>query len=424
MESTQTRKSIAIVGAGISGITCAHLLDAAHHVTLFERESRLGGHTNTIEVPSPEGPVAVDTGFIVCNPRTYPLFYKLLDQWGVRLRDSDMSFGYSCDKTGLKYVGPSLRDFAALPSKFFDRRLLRLFREQKRFNKRAARDLQSGNLADLTLGEYLDRIDASPHFREHYLIPLAAAVWSSPFSEMLSFPASTFIRFFENHGMLDLKSRPTWQTLVGGSHAYLKAFSSRFRGTVRLQCPVAGIQRTDDAVHLHLASGEVDTFDRVVMATHADVTTRLLRDASDVEKAALSAWTYHANPMQLHVDASLMPADRRLWASWNYHRREQFSESEPVPITYYMNRLQGLTGTQDYFVSLNAGDHIDPAKVIASADYAHPGYSNRSIAAQQTLLEQNGTRNTYFCGAHLRYGFHEDGVYSAVQVARHFGVDL
>ncbi|MHC5023985.1 MAG: NAD(P)/FAD-dependent oxidoreductase, partial [Planctomycetota bacterium] len=325
---------IAVIGAGIAGITAAYLVGKRHDVTLIERNDYVGGHTNTIEVPEEPGVVPVDTGFIVCNPRTYPLFYRLLDEWGVRLRNSDMSFGFFCERSQLGYVGPALREFMRKPSNLINRSLLGMIREQRRFNRRAARDLERGALDAFTLGEYLEHIGASPFFIENYVIPQAAAIWSSPDTDMLRFPASTFIRFFANHGMLDLRTRPTWQTVVGGSHAYVKAFRSKFRGRVVTSSPVESVRRDGDGASIRLQSQETLRFEAVVLAMHADESLARLADPTGEERAALSAWRYHRNPVQLHTDASVMPPDRRLWASWNYHRRADADPQGPVPITY------------------------------------------------------------------------------------------
>ncbi|MHC5026595.1 MAG: NAD(P)/FAD-dependent oxidoreductase [Planctomycetota bacterium] len=415
---------IAVIGAGISGITAAYLLGKQHDVTLFERDASIGGHTNTIMVADEQGPLPVDTGFIVCNPRTYPLFYRLLDEWDVRLRDSDMSFGFYCESSRLGYVGPALREFMRKPSNLLQPRLLGMFREQRRFNKRARADLAAGAIGDITLDAYLERVGASRFFIDHYLVPLAASVWSSPDSDMRRFPALTFIQFFQNHGMLDLSDRPTWQTVVGGSHAYLDAFQTRFAGEIRTDTPVESVARGERGVTVRVTGREASRFDRVVLATHADVSLGMLADACDDERSALTAWTYHVNTAQLHTDESVMPADRRLWASWNYHRRADADPHAPVAITYSMNRLQGLRTNREYLVSLNAASLVDPEHVIYSVDYTHPGYTPQSIEAQAKLRDLNGTRHTYFCGAHIRYGFHEDGVASALDVTKHFGVEL
>lgn len=415
---------IAVVGAGIAGITAAYLIAKRHDVTLIERNDYVGGHTNTIEVPDNSGLVPVDTGFIVCNPKTYPQFYRLLDEWAVSLRDSDMSFGYFCSRTGFGYVGPGWRNFLRKPSNLLNRPLLAMIRERKQFNRRAATDLERGALDALTLGQYLDHIGVSRFFIEHYLIPQAAAVWSSPDEDMLQFPAATFIRFFANHGMLELHEPPTWQTVVGGSHAYVKAFRSKFRGTVLTESPVESVQRVQDGVLIRITGRKAQRFDRVVLAMHADESLDALVDATDQERSALSAWRYHRNLVQLHTDADVMPPDRRLWASWNYYRRANAGSQAPVPITYHMNRLQGLRTRHDYFVSLNATERVHPGKVLYQIEYTHPGFACSSFEAQKLLRDINGTRHTYFCGSYMRHGFHEDAVVSALEVATHLDCSL
>jgi len=414
---------IAVVGGGIAGITAAYLLGKRHEVTLFERNNYVGGHTNTIMVDDGSGrELPVDTGFIVCNAKTYPLFYRLLAEWGVSLRDSDMSFGYFCERTALGYVGPSLREFLGQFTNFFSPAFLHMLIEQRRFNRRALADLATGEVDDVTLGAYLDRIGASEYFKDNYLLPLAAAVWSSPDVGMLEFPASTFLRFFKNHGMLNLHERPMWQTVVGGSQAYVRAFQAMFRGQVLVNAPVRTVRREAGHVIVQCEGHGEKAFDRVVMAAHADESLALLETPSDAERSLLSAWGYHRNRTVLHTDASMMPRNRKLWASWNYHRRANANPEAPVPITYYMNRLQGLKSKRDYLVTLNAGSAIDPASVIYEIEYTHPAYTARSIDAQQQLRDLNGTQHTYFCGSYLGHGFHEDAVASAVEVAGKLGV--
>jgi uncharacterized protein len=416
---------IAVVGGGIAGITAAYLLAKRHQVTLFERNNYVGGHTNTITVnDGAGGEVPVDTGFIVCNPKTYPLFYRLLGEWGVSLRDSDMSFGYFCECTGLGYVGPSLREFAGQFVNFLSPAFLGMIIEQRRFNRRALSDLAEGTVGSVTLGTYLDRIGASRYFKDNYLLPLAAAVWSSPDVGMLEFPAGVFLRFFKNHGMLDLGERPTWQTVEGGSQAYVRAFAAKFQGELLVNAAVRTVQREAGHILVHCEGGAARTFDCVVLAAHADESLALLESPSDAERSLLSAWGYHRNRTVLHTDATMLPSNRKLWASWNYYRRTTAAPDAPVPITYYMNRLQGLTSKVDYMVTLNANDRINPASVIYSVDYTHPAYSFRSIEAQRQLRELNGTQSTYFCGSYLGHGFHEDAVASAVEVAGKLGVTL
>lgn len=419
-----SRLRIAVVGAGIAGIAAAHLLAKRHDVTLFERNDYVGGHTNTITVNEPgRAALPVDTGFIICNQTTYPKFYRLLREWGVSLRDTEMSFGYFCEDTGLGYVGPSIRQFLARPSNLLRRGFVGMLLGLRRFNRRAMEDLERGDIGEATLGEYLEQLGVSEYFSRHYLLPIAAAVWSSPDADMLRFPARAFIRFFANHGMLALRHRPRWQTVVGGSQAYVRAFRTKFQGAIRTNSPVTAVTRAADGVTVRTRTSS-EKFDRVVLATHADESLSLLTDASPEEARLLSAWTYHRNPTVLHTDATVMPTDRRLWASWNYHRRSGASRSGPLQATYYMNRLQGLKSERDYFVSLNASAEIAPSSIIYSVEFTHPGYSPHSFDAQRGLRDLNGTNRTYYSGSYMGYGFHEDAVASSVDVAGRMGVSL
>lgn len=424
MATHEEQLNIAVIGGGIAGITAAYLLSKKHTVTLLERNDYVGGHTNTIPVSEENRVLPVDTGFIVCNPNTYPTFYRLLAEWGVSLRDSDMSFGFYCDQTGVRYAGPEVRDFLRKPSNILSPKLLWMIRTQRRFNRCAAADLENGTLKGLSLREYLKKNSINEFFIEHYLIPLAASVWSSPDADIAHFPAETFIRFFANHGLLDIRKRPTWQTVVGGSSAYINAFRTHFRGQMFTDSPVQSVTREDGGVWVTLRNQEATRYDHVVLASHADESLALLTDPTDAERTALSSWRYQENHVQLHTDHAVMPADRRLWSSWNYRRRSMTNSTSPVNITYYMNRLQGLETPTDYFVSLNSKGNVDPKKVIYSIDYTHPAYTSRSIDSQQEIRSLNGTQNTWYCGAYMRYGFHEDAVVSANDVAFQFGISI
>jgi len=425
MDTVTPNLRVAVVGAGIAGISAAYLLGKRHDVTLIERNNYIGGHTNTIAVEERPGhTLPIDTGFIVCNPVTYPLFYRLLDEWGVTLRDSDMSFGYFCEQSRLGYVGPSLLSVVRGFRNTLHPAFLRLILERRRFNRRASADLDRGLVDDVRLDAYLERVGVNPHFVTHYLLPLGAAVWSSPDADMLRFPARAFLQFLRNHGMLAVWRRPQWQTVVGGSQAYVRAFRSKFRGTIIESASAHSITRGTDSVRVHLHQRAAMKFDRVVMAAHADESLAMLTDATAGERESLSAWSYHRNRAQLHTDASVMPRNRRLWASWNYRRAPGRAERAPVSITYHMNRLQGLKSDRDYFVSLNAGSEVDPASVIYSVDYSHPAYTSGAFAAQRELHRLNGSNRTHFCGSYMGYGFHEDAVASAVAVAEKLGVSL
>jgi predicted NAD/FAD-binding protein len=420
-----TKKKILVVGAGISGITAAYVLSQRHQVTLLERNDYVGGHTNTRIVRDPLNPeLAVDTGFIVCNPQNYPNFYQFLRQLKVNLQPSDMSFGFSCERSGLQYMGPSVKEFLQAPGNLFSIKFVGMILEQRRFNQRVLRDMEAGRLDNIPLSEYLRQIGISDFFVENYLTPLIGSIWSAPDARTLDFPALTFATFFKNHGMLELSKRPQWQTVVGGSHSYIKAFRERFSGILRSASEVRAISRQNESVVVHRDGAEPERFDAVVIATHADEALKLLADPSDSERTALSAWSYSTNRTVLHTDASVLAPNRRLWAAWNYRRTLTSRAESPVAITYYMNKLQNLVAQRDYFVTLNCTDSIDPQKVLYEVAYTHPIYTPDSPESQRRLRALNGEQNTYFCGAYMRYGFHEDGVMSALDVAAKFGLSL
>lgn len=421
----ESGKNILVVGGGISGITAAYVLSRSHKVTLLERNDYLGGHTNTRVVNDPLNPeLSVDTGFIVCNPRNYTNFYKFLGQLGIERQDSEMSFGFSCERTGLQYMGPSVKEFLKAPGNLLNPKFVSMIVEQQRFNRRALKDLREGRLGEQPLREYLKELGTSQYFFDNYLAPLIGSIWSAPDSNALEFPALSFLTFFNNHGMLEMSKRPQWQTIVGGSHSYLKAFRKAFKGELRIGSPAQAIRREGDTIVLSLAGATPEKFDAVVIATHADEALKLLEDPSAEEKAALGTWAYSRNRTVLHTDTSILGPKRRLWAAWNYRRRTNSKIDSPVAITYYMNKLQNLKAQRDYFVTLNCGDDIDPKTVLYEVEYTHPIYTPASPLSQKAIKALNGTRNTYFCGAYMRYGFHEDGVISALSVVNQMGLSL
>ncbi len=415
---------IAVVGAGITGITASYLLGKEHAVTLFEKAPHLGGHTNTRTVVEPNGTKRhVDTGFIVCNPVNYPNFYKLLKRWGVALRDSDMSFGFHSERPALSYVGPGVTDFLCTPLNLLRPSFLAMLLERHRFNTLVLGDLRAGRLGSEPLHSYLARHRISDALVQNYLVPFISAIWSSADATSLKFPTATFAMFFNNHGMLELSKRSTWQTVVGGSHAYVQAFQQQFSGRIS-QEEVQCITRANDRVLISTLNAPNQPFDRVVLATHADEALHLLTDPSAEESKLLGSWRYSENAATLHTDRSLLPRRRTLWASWNYCRSAAAQADSHVTITYYMNRLQGLRSPIDYFVSLNSERSIDPSTVLYSTRYTHPIYTPESVETQNAIRALNGVRNTFFGGAYLGYGFHEDGVRAALDITQHFGVRL
>lgn len=419
------RLKIAVVGGGIAGITAAYVLSQRHDVTLLEQNEYVGGHTNTRVVCDPKNPeLAVDTGFIVCNPRNYPNFYNFLDQLGIKRQDSDMSFGFSCAQTGLQYMGPSVKEFLKAPGNLLNPQFVRMILEQRRFNSRALADLAAGTLGNTPLGEYLGELGTSAYFFDNYLAPLIGSIWSAPDSNALEFPALSFLTFFKNHGMLEMSKRPQWQTVVGGSHSYVKAFRNAFKGSVRTSSRALSVRRDSEGVVVQSAGGVEERYDRVVIATHADEGLKLLVDPSAEEQRALGAWRYSTNRTVLHTDSSVLGPRKKLWAAWNYRRRLSARQDSPVAITYYMNKLQNLVAAKDYFVTLNCSDEIDRSTVLYEVTYTHPIYTPESVASQDLVRKLNGTRNTYFCGAYMRHGFHEDAVMSALDVTALFGMTL
>lgn len=418
-------KKILVVGGGIAGITAAHVLSRRHDVTLLERNQYLGGHTNTRVVQDPSNAeLPVDTGFIVCNPRNYPNFFKFLAQLGIERQDSDMSFGFSCERTGLQYKGPSVAEFLQAPGNLLNPQFVGMLIEQFRFNRRALRDLREGRLGETPLGDYLKELGTSDYFFDNYLAPLIGSIWSAPDSNALEFPALSFFSFFNNHGMLELRKRPQWQTIVGGSHAYVKAFRKAFKGTLRLSAPAQSIRRDEQGIILSLPGAEPERYEAAVLATHADEALKLLADASSEERAALGPWRYSTNRTALHTDASVLGPRKRLWAAWNYRRRITSNRNSPVAITYYMNKLQRLKATRDYFVTLNCTNLIDPKSMLYEVEYTHPIYTPASPRSQAAVRALNGAQNTYFCGAYMYHGFHEDAVRSALDVTSALGLSL
>lgn len=411
---------IAIVGTGISGLLAANLLSREHEVTVFEANDYLGGHTNTIDVETAEGHLAVDTGFIVFNEWTYPNFIELVERLGVAWHDSDMSFSVRCDRSGLEYNGTSLNTLFAQRLNLFRPSFLGMIREILRFNRDAPSLLDDAS-ADPSLGDYLASEGYSDAFIENYLVPMSAAVWSTPPGRMADFPARTLIRFFKNHGFLNVDERPTWRVITGGSKSYIAPLAAPFADRVRLSSPVTRVERRQDGVLVTArGSSAAERFDHVVLATHSDQALRLLADPSDAEREILGAIPYQENRAVLHMDPSVMPRTPRAWASWNYHRGEQ--ESDALTVTYWMNLLQGLSTRENFFVTLNPSMPIEPGRVLRTIHYEHPLFTREAVAAQGRRREISGVRRTSYCGAYWFYGFHEDGVRSALAVASELSV--
>lgn len=411
---------IAVVGAGVSGIVAALKLGEVHEVTLFEKEPRLGGHAHTHDLTDAQGAsFPVDSGFIVYNRRTYPNFVRLLDELGVEGQPSDMSFGARCRKCRVEYSSRGLRGLFAQRSRALDPRHWAMLADIPRFNARARRFLEGGE-RDLSLREFLDRGAHSEGFVRHFIVPMAAAVWSASGRDVGAFSTASFLRFFENHGWLTVDGAPQWLTIKGGSRTYVEAARRAFRGTIRTGAPVTRLVRHAAGTLLTLASGEILRFDKAVLATHADEALGLLGDPSDAEQRILGRFRYSSNRTVLHTDVRALPASRDAWASWNCDLTDCRDETAPVALTYDMNRLQSLSGPARYLVSLNAA-LPEGAVPLAVMDYTHPIMDANAMQAQGELAALSGGNHTYYCGAHLRFGFHEDGVVSALRVVEALG---
>lgn len=418
-------QKIAVVGGGVAGIVAAYLLQKHHEVTLFEQNDYLGGHTHTIEITEgPDAGTAVDTGFIVLNDATYPLFQKFLRHLGVETRISDMSFGFNCRQTGLVYAGTDLNGLFAQRRNVINPKFLGFLREIMRFCRQALDDLEENAVPQVSLGEYLQRGHFSPYMIDNYLVPMAAAIWSTPALRVVDFPAGPFLYFFRNHGLLSMRNRPLWRTVVGGSFSYVKAFTRTFQGQLKLATPVQSILRHEQHVVLTLGDGSTFSCDQVVIASHADQALRLLADPGETEQRLLSSWQYQKNHTVLHTDSSVLPKLKHAWASWNFTREAGGDAEHPVYVTYYMNRLQGLHAERDYCVTLNRQKSFRDEEVIAAMDYHHPLYTDESMATQKELPQLNGQNRTYFCGSYFGYGFHEDAVRAGAAVGEAFGIML
>jgi predicted NAD/FAD-binding protein len=409
---------IAIVGAGISGLVAAYLLSPEHDITVFEANDYIGGHTHTVDISRPDGNVAVDTGFIVFNEKTYPNFIKLIDTLGVAWQPSNMSFSVACEKSGLTFSPSSFNALFAQRINLVRPSFYRMLWDAMRF-RRASSALLHRQDDRLTLGAYLKNARYSGAFIDYFIIPMGAAIWSADPNKFMDFPAGYFAAFFENHGFLNIKDQPQWRTIKGGSKQYIAPLIAGFKESIRLNSSVQTVRRHQNGVTLTLGDGNRASFDQVVIATHSDQALHMLADPTDKEKAILGAIAYQENLTALHTDASLMPAHRAAWASWNY--RIPKNDTDRIALTYNMNLLQSISSNDTFCVTLNMPAAIAPDKLIREIIYHHPIYDPKSLAARRRHNEINGIHRTWFCGAYWGYGFHEDGVNSALEVCKHFG---
>ncbi len=412
---------IAVIGTGIAGMVAAYLLYQEHDLVVFEAKDYLGGHTNTIPVNLGGHTYPVDTGFIVFNEATYPNFITLLKRLGVPWQPANMSFSVQDAASGLEFGFRTLRGVFAQPKNILRPPFLRLLWDIWRF-RRESPELAGDETYRTTLGEYLAYKGYSKAFAHNFLIPLGSALWSANPGDLPGFPARLFSEFFQRHRFLNLSRKIKWQVIRGGSRRYVEILTRGFRDCVRLNSPVAWVKRYSDFVEVKARQMEAERFDRVVLATHSDQALKLLSDPSEREREILSAFPYQENSTVLHTDATLLPRKRAAWASWNYYLPRE--RGVRATLTYHMNRLQSLSAPVEFCVTLNRDRDVDPTKIIKKLMYHHPVYQHQAPLAQKRWTEINGVNRTYFCGAYWGYGFHEDGVVSALRVCREFGKAL
>ncbi|MFG2638925.1 NAD(P)/FAD-dependent oxidoreductase [Streptomyces sp. NPDC048362] len=412
----------AVIGSGVAGLTAAHIMARAHHVTLYEADDRLGGHAHTHDLTASDGRThRVDSGFIVHNRRTYPNLLRLFRELGVTTQESEMSMSVRCEGCGLEYAGArGLRGLLAQPRSTLRGPYLRMLAEVPRFHRAARRLLQAGADDPLTLGAFLVRAGFSSYFRAHFMTPVVSAVWSCDAETALKYPAVYLFRFLAHHGMLSVSGSPVWRTVTGGSGTYVDRIAARLH-EVRAGTPVRSVLRHTDGVDVTADDGATTSYDHVVVAVHPDQALRLLGDATPEEKEVLGAFRYSRNATMLHTDTSLLPRARGARASWNYLMPDCGAGADRVRVSYDMNRLQRLDASQTYVVTLGGRDRVDPARVLARMSYEHPVYTPESVAAQRRLPELT-TAVTAFAGAYHGWGFHEDGCRSGVEAAAALGV--
>lgn len=416
--ATAAGKRIAVIGSGISGLSAAWLLSQAHSVTLYESADRLGGHSSTVEAPSPSGPIAVDTGFIVYNEANYPNLTALFDHLGVPTKPAHMSFAVSIDDGAFEYSSHGLRALFAQKRNYASPKFWRMIGDLLRFQKEAPRDLPALELSGITLDAYLTRGGYGPLFREAHLLPQAAAIWSCSMGQMAGYPAASFIRFYMNHNLLKLDLKPTWRTVDGGSREYVRRLADAFSGTVVTGAEISGVVRGLDGAAIRFDDGRLERFDAVVIATHADQALRLLDAPSADDRRLLGTIPYRPNRVILHRDTGLMPQRRKAWAAWTHLGYSDRAGEGGV--TYWMNELQSLPGPP-LFVSLNPAREPDPGLVIGEWDYEHPVFDTAAVTAQAELWSLQGRRNVWFAGAWFGSGFHEDGLQAGLAVAEQLG---
>jgi len=413
---------IGIVGTGISGLSAAHLLCRNHDVTVYEAEDRIGGHTHTVDVDEHGRRLPVDTGFIVFNEPNYPHLNRLFDLLNVQSQASDMSFSVHCDRTGLEYSGGSLAGLVARKRNLVSPAFLSMVKDLLKYYRKGQESLRNGLTDKMTVAEFIEKNGLGQNFVDYYLYPLGSSLWSCSLDEFSRFPILFVLEFLQNHQLLQTRGRPRWRTVKGGSREYVKVLIQPFRDSIRTATPVRQVQRNGRSVRVTTEQGDIDEFDEVIVATHADQALRLVHDAEPEEKDILAYFPYRQNDVILHTDTGILPNHPAAWASWNY--RVASTQQSKATVTYNMNMLQMIESEHTYCVSLNPATAIDPAKVIRRFSYSHPSFEPGRSSAQERHADLIRRRGISYCGAYWGYGFHEDGLRSALHVCAAFGEDL
>jgi len=423
MNTSRPCQKIAVIGSGISGLASAWFLSQKHQVTLIEKDAKLGGHTNTVEIDVDGKKQAVDTGFIVFNRPNYPNLTAMLSHLKVDTIETEMSFSASIDRGRLEYSGNNLNTLFAQRRNLLSMAHWKMIRQILRFNRQAKQDLLQPEKLSISLGEYLEKHGFSERMQQSYLLPMAAAIWSCPVSTMMKFPVGSFLQFFENHGLLNIEDRPQWETVAGGSQHYIDAILEQSNFEIRLNSPVQQVCSHYQGISITLASGEQLEFDQVVFASHADQAYRMLSPDLQNNFYTLENFEYQENIAYLHSDLALMPKRKLAWAAWNY-LRESNQEEDRVAVTYWMNLLQSIESETPLLVTLNPIQQPDESKTFKKIVYEHPVFDSAAMKCQQSLNNLQGKNGVWFCGAYLGYGFHEDGLTSAVELAKRWEIDL
>lgn len=418
--SDARRQNIAIIGTGIAGMSCAWLLNQGHNITVYEQNDRIGGHSNTVEVPTKYGFTPVDTGFIVYNERNYPNLTALFKHLNVPTIPSEMSFSASLDGGMFEYSGTDLNGILGQRMNIFRPRFWRMIADLLRFYREAPAMLKDTSVHGMSLGDYLSQENYGQSFIHDHLLPMGAAIWSTTPAEMKAFPVISFLRFFDSHGLLGLSDRPQWRVVTGGSREYVTRLTTSYRGRIHFG-GVRSIRRAETEVLVTDHQGIVSKFDHVVIASHADEALKMLSDPDSNENRLLGSWRYTRNRAVLHRDPSLMPTRQRVWSSWNYIGNRQQEQTKQFCVTYWMNRLQSLNPDEPLFVTLNPIHEPAPRTIIREFDYRHPFFDAKALEAQRLLWSLQGNRRTWFCGSYFGHGFHEDALQSGLAVAEQLG---